>query len=92
MLFLPQSPRPLSASLNGLPKEATMLQDNDPLWKACDAAIKAFEDDTNKHGGLIQSSTIKLMSQLRLQLWRDRQREALARVGVRSDPEARPYI
>ena len=68
-----------------------MLQDNDPLWKACDAAIKAFEADTNQHGGLIQPETIKLMSQLRLQLWRDRRREAFARVGVRTEVNEVPF-
>lgn len=55
-----------------------MLQDNDPLWKALDEALKLFEHDNN-HGGLISHATCHAMSRLRQQLYIDRQREARAK-------------
>lgn len=65
-----------------------MLQDNDPLWKAIKDALDSFDLDTIRHGGLIRSETIKFMSLLRLQLHKDRLREARARVGLRTEVQS----
>lgn len=53
-----------------------MLQDNDPLWKAIQRFLDLFDEDSNQHGGLIRPVTIQAGDNLRLQLARDRAREA----------------
>lgn len=53
-----------------------MLQDQDPLWQAIDKFLKSFEDDFNLHGGLISRETQAASDALRVQLRKDRAKEA----------------
>jgi hypothetical protein len=60
-----------------------MLQDNDPLWNAIKDFLDRFEQDMNVHGGLISRETSTSADHLRLQLARDRAREAKAKAQPR---------